>query len=429
MKQPIIMPTLSDTMDTGRLSRWTKQPGDRVRKGDSLAEVETDKAIMDVEAFHDGFLAGPLAPTDQDIKVGQPIGYIVDSLEQAHGQTGAMAPPAVSSPTPAAQTLVTPIPPPIAPTTARAGSEKSSAFPRQPATGAPAISASATARVASSVAMPSASPITLPTEASPVLAAGLGQFSARPGAEPASPVTDNPVFSIPASPLASAEAATNIALEQGPAYTLSRTSALREAVARNMAATTATPTFHVSVALPLGVLRDYAKTHSLSLTLLLCRACAHAIRRHPDFNAIHTPAGLARRDRIDIGVALDRDEGLITPVLRDVAHRPLADLAADWTRLRAKVESRRLLPADYQGATFYVSDLGVFPEVLAFDSLVPAGSSAILSIAAIQPDGNAIGTLGCDHRVVFGADAARFLQTLIALLDKPALLSAEDKSP
>lgn len=405
MKQPIVMPTLSDTMDTGRLSRWTKQPGDPVRKGDSLAEVETDKAIMDVEAFHDGFLAGPLAPADQDIKVGQPIGYIVDSVEEARGQTAAVAQPA--SPPPAQ--------PPAGKVTAAAPRPSA---PSQPAAGTPAASAPS-AQPAAQPAPPEQSKPAggLSGAISPVLAASLGQFAARPEAAPAATV---------AAP-ASVGAATQTALDQGPAYTLSRASAVREAVARNMAAAAATPTFHVSAALPLGGLHDYAKAHSLSLTLLLCRACAHAIRRHPDFNAAYTPAGLARRNRIDIGIAVDSDEGLITPVLRDVAHRPLADLAADWAGLREKVKSRRLQAADYQGATFYVSDLGVFPEVLAFDSIVPAGSSAILSIAAIQPDGNAIGTLGCDHRVVFGADAARFLQTLVALLAKPMLLAAEDK--
>ena len=164
-----------------------------------------------------------------------------------------------------------------------------------------------------------------------------------------------------------------------------------------------------------------AQQRHASLSLLLARACALAIKAHPLFNAAYTPEGLARRDRVDIGIAVDDGEGLITPVLRDAAGRSLADLAADWTSLREKVKSRRLVPADYSGATFYLSDLGVFPVVYAFDSIIPAGASAILSIAAAGPQG-AFFTLACDHRVVFGADAARFLETLEGLLKDPSAL-------
>jgi pyruvate dehydrogenase E2 component (dihydrolipoamide acetyltransferase) len=159
----------------------------------------------------------------------------------------------------------------------------------------------------------------------------------------------------------------------------------------------------------------------------LARACANTIAKQALFNAAYTPQGLAHRDRIDIGIAVDSPEGLITPVLRDVAGRSLDELADDWRILRDKVKSRRLVPSDYRGATFYISDLGVFPVVYSFDSIVPAGAAAILSIGSSRPEGTSC-TLGCDHRIVFGGDAARFLQTLNEWLSNPAKLVEKETS-
>jgi pyruvate dehydrogenase E2 component (dihydrolipoamide acetyltransferase) len=194
-----------------------------------------------------------------------------------------------------------------------------------------------------------------------------------------------------------------------------------------MIAGVATPTFRVTVKLALGPALKVAKERRISLTLLLARACALSVGSHPLFNSAYTPDGLARRERIDIGIAVDSPEGLITPVLRDAARRPLVELSSDWHVLRETVKSRRLVPADYRGATFYLSDLGTFPHVYAFDSIIPPGASAILSVAAAQPE-TALATLSCDHRVVFGADAARFLQTLNDYLSKPATLFDGEKS-
>jgi len=213
------------------------------------------------------------------------------------------------------------------------------------------------------------------------------------------------------------------ALAAGLPDRIERASSLREAVARNMIASAAAPTFRVTAQLPLESLVRAARERQQSLTLLLARACALTIVAHPLFNAAYTPDGLARRERVDIGIAVDNGDGLITPVLRDATGRSLAELAKDWSGLREKVKSRRLAPAEYSGATFYLSDLGVFFVVEAFDSIVPIGASAILSVAASRPRG-AFFTLACDHRVVFGADAARFLETLRQQLEEPGKLLA-----
>ena len=210
-------------------------------------------------------------------------------------------------------------------------------------------------------------------------------------------------------------------IEAGPPFRIERSSSLREAVARNVSASAAIPTFHVTALLPLEPSIALGRKENLSLTVLLARACARAIAEHPLFNAAYTPEGLAYRDRIDIGIATDSVDGLITPVLRDVANRAVSLLASDWSALLEKVKSRRLVPADYRGATFYLSNLGTFSVVHSFDSIVPTGAAAILSVAANRSDGTFV-TLNCDHRVVFGGDAARFLQTLSEHLSNPSTL-------
>jgi len=207
-------------------------------------------------------------------------------------------------------------------------------------------------------------------------------------------------------------------LDAGPVYRLEALTSMHKAVANNMIATLGTPTFRVSARLPLAPLKALAHAQQQSLTLLLARACALCVQKHPHFNAVYTTSALAVREQVDIGIAVDVPGGLLTPVLRDAARRPLDELAEDWRILRDKIKRNRLAPDDYQGATFYLSNLGVFEQVSHFDALVPPGAAAILSLGAEQ-DGKAEFTLSCDHRVIFGADAARFLASLSQLLDDP----------
>lgn len=371
MSYAVTMPALSDTMGAGRLVKWTKSLGDRIKKGDVIAEIETDKAVMEVEAFQDGYLSGPLAAEGTEAPVGETIGYIADSAAEI-----------VS----AAEVAVEPPP-------AHAGDGSAPVGP------APAAPVSAV--LAASMA----------TQRPPRTATRSGAMTIQ-----AEKAADLPMP--PAAPPRSA-------LDAGPPYRIERASSLREAVARSMIAAAATPTFRVTAQLALEPLIKLAQERHYPLSLLSARACALVISAHPLFNAAYTPNGLARRERVDIGIAVDDGDGLITPVLRDAAGRPLGELAADWSRLRERAKTRRLTPADYSGATFYLSDLGVFPVVYAFDLIIPAGASAILSVAATGPQG-AFFTLACDHRVVFGADAAQFLAMLGQLLKEPNKLFAED---
>lgn len=369
MRSAITMPALSDTMGAGKLVKWTRKPGDRISKGDLIAEVETDKAVMDVEAFQDGYLSGPLAADGTEAPVGQTIGYIADSLAEASGGGGPAA-PAVDggAGAPAAPAQAVPISP--APVSAVLAASMASLHP---AARAPAPSRGAAA-----------------------------SEQARSGSTAPDPV--------------------QAALDAGPPYRLESLSPMRDSMARNMIASATTPTFRVSAQFPITALKDTADRTQFSLTLLIARACARVVRAMPIFNAIYTPGGLARRDRVDIAIAVDLPDGLISPVLRDVAERPMRQIAGEWAALRAKVDSRRLKPGDYQGGTFYLSNLGMFGSVRSFDAVLPVGAAAILCVGSGR-DGQACFTVVCDHRVVSGADGARFLDALGSELADPGKLS------
>ncbi|WP_308388514.1 dihydrolipoamide acetyltransferase family protein [Acidithiobacillus sp. AMEEHan] len=394
MKQEVIMPVLSDTMQTGRLVRWNKAVGDAVNKGDALAEVETDKAILDVEAFQDGFLAGPLAPVDTDIPVRSVIAWLVDSREEldtasssktAAPGTGAQA----ANPAP-------PVPESSHETAPHAAAQETVstttvAEPYPPHTVSDGVLASPYARaLAQELGIDLSTLGTGPIDSPRVLAAALR-----------GPLPD---------------------LSAGPNYQIERLAEVRAAAARNMQSAVQTPAFQISARLPISTLQAQAKAAKQSFTLVLARACALTVAEDPWFNHLWTPRGLAKRERVDVAIAVDTGDALLTPVLRDAARRPLKELAEDWRILLGKIKRGRLAPEDYRGGTFYLSNLGVFDVVQSFDAIVPLGAAAILAVAATQADGSGDCTLSCDHRVIFGADAARFLQRLRERIANPAWL-------
>ncbi len=356
MNQPIPMPALSDTMNNGRLVKWVKKIGDPIKKGESIANVETDKAVMDVEAFHDGYLAGPLAAEGSELPVGATIGFIAESPEPIAPADASLPPPR-----PSASPTVT------APSPARPAADR--------------VRASPYARR---------------------LAQQMGVDLTK--------VTSDEVH---AESIMEAAAA--------PPSRVRRASSVREALARNMTASLATPVFRVTARLELAPLLAASKDTGTSLTLLLARACALTVKAHSLFNAVYTTEGLLLREQVDVAIAVDTPDGLVAPVIRDVAGRPLAQLSAEWRNVREKALSHRLSAQDYQGATFYLSNLGMFSVVHSFDAVLPLGAAAILCVAAADGERTSF-TLGCDHRIVAGADAARFLQTFAEHLANPSRL-------
>ncbi len=381
-REALKLPVLSDTMETGQLSEWLKQPGDPVKKGEAVAEVESDKAIMEVEAFKDGFLAGPLAPTGVDIPIGETIAYIADSKsseEQPVEQT-------IAEPEQKKQQIELEV--------------KSEAIPD--------------AKLSTPGNTLEASDHPLSLKISPY-ARGLAQ---ELNIDPASikPDADGIIHS--PQVLAAALQGSQPNLDDGPEWHYKLFTPMHRAIADNMNATLGIPTFRVSARIAMTKLIETAEKQKTSLTLLLSKALAMTVQKYPQFNAAYTPYGLAQRKQVDVGIAVDRPGSLLTPVIRDAAVQSIAELNKQWDSLKAKIKARRIKPADYKGATIYLSNLGVFKRVTQFEAIVPPGSAAILAVGAEQ-DGYAAFTLSCDHRVVYGADAARFLEYFAELLELP----------
>ncbi len=398
MKYEITLPILSDTMSTGRLTRWLKQPGDKINKGDVIAEMESDKAVMEVEAFHSGFLAGPLAPLNTDIPVRQVIAYIVDELEggkenvQTHQQeVNDLEPTLENRMDSAPETKVS------TPVHDHDATDDQTASSQEKVTNSDFVLPVRGKRIAS------------PHARALALKLGLELSQVSPGSDGRILAEDV---------LAASQHVPSLNLEAGPPYHIKPLTLMQKAVANHMIGTLTTPTFRTTAQISLGELKKKAKQSRISLTLMLATACAKAIEASPRFNAVYTPEGMAYRERIDIGIAVDVPGGLLTPVLRDVSGRPLDELAEDWRKLKEKIKRQRLTQQEYEGATFYLSNLGVFSVVHSFDALVPLGAAAILAIGSEQ-DGHCFFTLSCDHRVVSGADSARFLENLQGFLQSP----------
>ncbi len=410
-REAVIMPVLSDTMETGHLSSWKKQVGDKVKKGDVLAEVESDKAIMDVEAFTDGYLAAPLAQAGTDIPVGAEIGYIVDSPEAAN------ASPAGSGDS-VATTDATDT------TTATARDTESDSSQSQDANPDSAIVGTDMQEVITPQTTPVSSATATAAQTNnnnqqhPKISPYARGLARELGIDPATinPGNDGVIRS--AQVIKSILQGASPDLNAGPEWHYKLLTPMHRAIAENMSATVSTPTFRVSSDISLKHLHDFQLEQPYSLSLLLSRALAISVEKHPQFNAAYTPNGLAVRKQVDVGIAMDIPGGLVTPVIRDAAKRPLDEMAEDWDILKRKAKSQRLAPADYQGATVYLSNLGMFNWVKSFEAVVPLGSAAILAVGAAQ-DNISRFTLSCDHRVVFGADAARFIETFTNLLANP----------
>ncbi len=379
MSEPYVikMPQLSDTMTEGVVVSWEKNIGDAVKRGDIVATVETDKAVMDVEVFRDGFLSGPIAAIDAVVEVTHPIAYLVESQDDVvQGEAGQSAQPAAAA-TPAA-------------TSAPA-----------PAAGKPALA-------------PKAAPTARPqgSKASPLarkLAAQQGVDIDRvSGSGPGGVVISNDVQRAPA-PFEVAVPGDGRPMKS-----------MEKAISRAMASSISMPTFRVSSHIRLESLMGAAKSAGVSVTVAVAKACGLAMLQHPKMNWCYQPDDkLIERSQADIGMAVAADDGgLVVPILRGCEARELSELNGDWKDLVARARTRHLNPEEFTGATFQISNMGMF-GVSYFDAIATPGLAAILAISSNTGNGSAF-TITADHRVVNGADVANFLQTLKTLIEQPS---------
>ena len=402
-KTPIKVPALSATMTEGLLVSWEKEIGDPVQRGDVLATVETDKAVMDIETFAEGFLSGPLAATGGMVPVGEVIGFVVEQAEDVEGGELTIASPSTGPALAAAPTST----------------------PSSSAAARPAVARAPTSTAASRSPGGPIAPRPAHAPASPWarrLAGSLGVT--LDGIAPTGPggfVQGADVLALrPATPPSPLVGPGSLPPEAyAVAGALRPMSPLEAATARSMTAALSMPTFSVTVNARFDGLRRAARAAGVSTTVALARACALAMEAVPKVNAAYALGDrIAERDHVDVGIAVAAEGGLVVPVLRDVAGRDLASLVADWKDLVGRARTRRLKPPEWSNPTFSVSNMGML-GVDSFDAIPTVGTAAILAVATADAEGRVPLTLTSDHRVVNGADAAAWLGELKGLVEAP----------
>lgn len=422
----IEMPKLSDTMTEGTLLRWVKKVGDTVAVGDVLAEVETDKATMEMEAFDDGTLSEVYVNEGQTVQVGQKLAILLGAGESKPAGSKSSAPAAKQ---PDAQK--------------KADSEKKPSQAKQPEpaplprTVQPADTESGVRVKASPLARKVAAELGVELETLP--GSGPGGRIVRDDVVSAhqkgAPVTDQP-------PKPVAPAVPTPALSQQdvqiPLGGMRRTIA-----ARLLEAKTTIPHFYLQAevdAEPLVQLRqqlnaanEAAGLPKFTVNDFILKATAVAATHVPKANASFSGDSIVQYGSVHLACAVAIDDGLVTPVIRDAGSKTLSQISAEIKDLATKARSKKLKPEQYQGGTLTVSNLGSYGVDLFFAIINPP-QSLIVSVGAIlkKPVINAAGdivpgqrlvlALSCDHRVVDGAIGAHFLAELKRLIETPALM-------
>jgi pyruvate dehydrogenase E2 component (dihydrolipoamide acetyltransferase) len=435
MASQVVMPKMSDTMEEGVVVKWLKREGDPVQAGDALAEIETDKAVLELEAHNPGVLRKIFVEEDGKVPVGQPIALIASADEDISPLLAASAaPPAQPSPyqivSPAEPSRYEPQPSELR--------EAAQAIPRDLTT-RERIDASPLARRMADEAGIDIAQVHGTGPGGRVVKRDIEAFLAQHGPQAPRP---------PAAPPSQPAAAAGIALreEQAPQplevdYEEHELSMMRKTIAKRMVLSKMTaPHFYVTAEIDMGSAMALRRSlnelvddeNKISLNDMILKAVANALRRFPRLNVSYRDEKIRLHRRVHISMAVALDEGLITPVIRDCDRKSLGEIAREARQLSERARARRLKPEEFTGGTFSVSNLGMF-EVEDFGAIINPPEAAILAAGTIreQPvvvDGQlAIGqrmkvTLSCDHRVVDGATAAQFLQTFKRLLEQPLKL-------
>jgi pyruvate dehydrogenase E2 component (dihydrolipoamide acetyltransferase) len=479
--QILDMPQLSDTMKIGVLQKWRKNEGDKVSPGEVLAEVETDKAVMDFEAFDEGVLLKRLIADGASVPVGTPIAIIGKAgedvaklIEEAKARASGAGAKTAAKPA-AEPAKPAPAKPAAAP--APANGQAAAAAASRPAptpapmpkrAPAPAVQA-APAPALSGATKVLASPLArrlatdLGIDLRGIQGTGPGgriverdvKAAAEGGANGAATATDwhaaeeAPQTSAPrvsaAAPLP-AQIVPERRTEARPAAAVPAEdivkplSMMRRTIAeRLLVAKTTVPHFYLTADVDMDAAMDFreqvAQVHGAKLSVndLVLKACALALRKVPEANASFTEDAIVQHARVDIGMAVAIEDGLITPVIRDADKKTIGQIGTEARELAGRARDRKLKPEEYTHATFSVSNLGMM-GIRQFAAIINPPEGAILAVGNVRKipvvkDGKIVVgqqmsiTLSCDHRVIDGALGAKLLQAIVAILEKPISLA------
>jgi pyruvate dehydrogenase E2 component (dihydrolipoamide acetyltransferase) len=416
MATKVLMEALSPTMEEGRLVEWKKREGDAVAVGEVLAEVETDKAVMDLQARAAGLLLKQAIPPGTTVPVGQVVGVIGAAGEDVSGMLDGSAARRVGG-------SATPPPPPPPPRPS----------PR------PMAAAELTRIKASPLARK--------------IAADRGlELSSLQGSGPEGRIVVRDLEA--GSAESSRRAAPALALGAGPdartGFTDVSLTQIRKSIAKRLAQSIGPiPTFYLTTEVDmervsearealneaagrLGGSAAGASPPKVSFNDIVIKATALALRQHPACNAWWQDERIRYWHEVHISVAVAVEDGLITPVVRHADLKSLREIAVEVKDLAGRARERRLQPQEYSGGTFSISNLGMF-EIDEFTAVINPPEAGILAIGSVVPKPVAEGdrvvvrrrmrvTMSCDHRVIDGATGAAFLRTLKGMLENPLAL-------
>ncbi|SRR5579859_163139 len=418
----LLMPALSPTMTEGKLSKWVKKEGDKVKSGDVIAEIETDKATMEFEAVDEGTLGKILiAEGTEGVAVNTPIGII---LEEGEDASAIKAAPAAAAPAPAA---AAPAPVAAAPAPVAAAPAPAAASAPAPVAHGDRVFATPLAKRIAKDAGIDLKSISGSGPHGRIVKADVEQAQSRPAAAA-------PAAASAAAPAAKPAAAP--APAWGPAYEEVPLSSMRKVIARRLTEAKQTvPHFYLTIDYKLDALlalRSQLNAKSdtkLSVNDFIIRASALALKKVPAANASFTETALRMYKDIDISVAVATPSGLITPIIKHADQKGLAQISAEMKDLASRAKDGKLKPEEFQGGTFSISNLGMF-GIKDFAAIINPPQGCILAVGAgeqrpVVVDGAlAVATvmsctLSVDHRVVDGAVGAEYLAALKGLIEDP----------
>jgi len=443
MVTEVVMPRLSDTMDSGTVAKWLKQEGDLITRGEIIAEIETDKANMEMESYANGILAQILVAEGQRAGLGQPIAMIAASQEEAEALRGAapssptakQAAPLVASdngalaeptpvnehPMPVQEHVVEPEQ--IEPISIRAA-----------ASDAPGrIKASPLAKRLAAEQQINLVEVTGTGPGGRITKEDVQAFRKLSGASLRAPAAAEPEQQSIDAALSRVDGAGPRGAQQVEMTRMQRTIARRMTESRFSAPDfVLTAEFDMSeVRAMLAGIKALEGVPKIGPSDLLLKAVASALAQHWAVNSGWENNGIVSYSHVNVGFAVAITGGLVVPVVRDADAKTLGQIADEAKGLIDRARNNKLTPSEYEGGTFSISNLGMY-GIDQFTPIINAPEACILGVGAITPkpvvvDGQVVvrdrmrATLSCDHRVVNGAQGAEFLQTLRRLLERPLL--------
>jgi pyruvate dehydrogenase E2 component (dihydrolipoamide acetyltransferase) len=436
MATKVIMPKLSPTMEEGQISRWLKKEGDKVSMGEPLAEIDTDKATMEMQARANGVLRKILVNEGQSAPLGQTIAVIGEPNEDIAA-------------------LVSEAPPKQEQAQQQEQEKAAPPAPQQPQPQAKAAAASAQpssrvdGRQPQAATADSGRLIVSPLAARMAAEAGIDLRSLQ-GSGPGGRIIKKDIEAAISQPKAAPAPQTfPRAVEPGrfpqvaaSGYRDEPASEIRKVIAKRLVTSLGpVPHFFLTTEIEMDRAAEMRKGINaldpdlkISINDIIIKVVAAALIQHPEVNASFQEKFIRYYEHADVGVAVAVDEGLITPVVRGADLKGFLEISAEIKDLAGKAKARKLQPEEYTGATFSISNLGMF-GIKEFTAIINPPEAGILAVGAAAPtavvrDGEVIirnimnVTMSCDHRVVDGATGAKFLQTFKQMLENPGMMSA-----